>query len=145
MFKNLLSVTVLSIFIMSFVFQSDVFAVAPKKNPSPSDFHTGISWEEARQNEKSTIINFYVDWCSACKKFAPVFDNYRKQLKSEYNFVTIKADCPLNRKIVNNFDIPGYPTVYFIDKKQDKKQMVDFKNYFDTLKFKKEIEKFFQK
>ncbi len=120
------------------------FAIPPKKNPIPSDFHTGITWQEAQKNDKPIIVNFYVDWCGACKRFAPVFDKMRKLYESQYNFVIVKADSPMNREIVRDFYIPGYPTVYFVNNKENKKMRVDTRKLYDSESFKQEVENFFR-
>ncbi len=135
----------LSAFIAAlFIFKQSGFAVLPRKNLVPSDYHTGITWQDAQKSEKPVIVNFYVDWCNACRRFAPVFENLRKQYSLEYNFVIVKADSPVNEKIISEFYIPGYPTVYLINSKENKKMRADFTKYHDIEEFKKEINDFFK-
>lgn len=125
-----------------FLFGNDGFAVAPKKNPIPSDFHTGITWEDAQKNEKPIVVNFYVDWCNACRRFAPIFDSLRTQYGSEYNFVIVKTDSPINEPVVRQFYIPAYPTVYLVDKENNRKLLVEHEKYFNDEALKKELENF---
>jgi len=140
----LFTLTSLSALILYFVFQNPAQAVAPKKNPLPSDYYTGMTWKEAQKNNKPTVINFYVDWCSACRKFAPVFEEYRKKYEKDYNFVIIKTDSPINEKIVRQYYIPGYPTVYLVNNKENKRMRVEFRKYFDPEAFKEELDNFIE-
>ncbi len=138
----IISLAAISAFLVMFLFGNSASAVAPKKNSLPSDYETGITWKEAQKSDKPMVVNFYVDWCNVCRRFAPIFDGYRKQYSSKYNFVSIKSDSLKNEKIVRQFFIPGYPTVYLVDKKRNKKIRMDFKKYFDEQEFKKELEAF---
>ncbi len=69
-------------------------AVPPKLNLVPSDYGTGMTWEKAEKLDKPIVVNFYVDWCHFCKKFAPVLDKIRQQYSSKYSFVFINCDDP---------------------------------------------------
>jgi|GEM_PF-1877023 len=131
-----------SALLIMFAFKFATFAVAPKKNPLPSDYNTGISWEEAEKINKPIAVLFYVDWCNYCRKFAPVFDDYRKKYSSEYNFVIVKSDAPENEKIVKQYYIPGYPTVYLVEKKKNRKNIIDPQKYFNNEEFTQELKDF---
>jgi len=140
--KVFITAIVLSLFV--FITKQSADAVSPKRNPLPSDYATGLSWQEAQKSDKPMVINFYVDWCGACKRFAPLFDKYNKQYSSEYNFVIVKADCPKNKKFVRGFHIPGYPTVYLFNPEQDKKVRLKPEQSFVEKEFQKEL-KYFSK
>ncbi len=122
--------TLLCLFVSLFLFlTSQCYAVPPKLNPVPSDYHTGLSWEEAQKSDKPMVVNFYVDWCGACRRFAPNFDKLRKEFEEKYNFVIVRTDDPQNTKIIRQFSIYSYPSVFIIDKKNDQKIFVDQKKY----------------
>lgn len=124
------------------LFKHSSVAVPPKINPAPSDYGTGISFDDAQKTNKPMVINFYVDWCHTCRAFAPVFDSYRAKYSDKYNFLIVKADNPENINIVKYFYIPGYPTVYFVSADKSKKARVDFEKYFDEKAFKQELDTF---
>lgn len=124
------------------LFKHSSIAVPPKRNPAPSDYGTGISFDDAQKSNKPMVINFYVDWCHTCRAFAPVFDSYRTKYSDKFNFVTVKTDDPENVRIVKYFYIPGYPTVYLVSADKSKKLRVDFEKYFDEKDFKQELDAF---
>jgi len=117
-------------------------AVAPKRNPLPSDYSTGLSWQDVQKNDKSIVICFYVNWCGACKRFAPIFEKYNKQYGSEYNFIMIKADNSKNEEMVKQFSIRSYPTVFLIDSKKEKKIRLKPEQFFVETEFAKELNYF---
>lgn len=137
-----LFITVIALSLFVFVAKQSADAVCPKRNPLPSDYATGLSWQDAQKSDKPMVINFYVDWCGACKRFAPIFEKYNKQYGSDYNFVIVKADCPKNREFVKDFHIPGYPTVYLYSLEQDKKVRLKPEQSFVEEEFKKELKSF---
>jgi len=108
---------------------SACYAVPPKLNPVPSDFYTGITWDDAHKFEKPIVVNFYVDWCGACKRFAPNFDKLRKEFENKYSFVIVKTDDPKNINIVGQFPITSYPSVFIVDTKNNKKIFLEQRKY----------------
>lgn len=122
-----------------FILGSVVYAVPPKLNPLPSDYDTGITWQDAQKSDKPAIVNFYVDWCSACRKFAPILENLRKEFEQEYNFVIVKADDTKNASIVRQFRFYSYPSVFLFDGKNDKKVFLDQRKYFNMEEMRREL------
>ena len=132
------------VFFAIIFFISAAFAVPPKVNPAPSDYHTGITWEEAEKSNKPMVVNFYVDWCNYCRKFAPNFDKLRKEYEGKYNFVIIKTDDVQNEKIVKKYNIHSFPSVFLINKKKDKNVFIDQQKYFNMQEMKKELDTFLE-
>ncbi len=81
---------------------------------------TGIvKYKDITDFEKPAAVLFYVDWCTYCRRFMPVFGEISKTYKDKYTFSVVNCDYPENRKMVEDFHIMGFPTVYIIDKKYD--------------------------
>ena len=116
-------------------------AVPPKSNLVPSDYQTGISYEKAVKLHKPMVINFYVDWCGYCKKFAPILDGVRKDYKGKFNFVTINCENPKYKKVVEDFMISGFPTLYIYDPTNDNRVLINNGLYSNPVKLKKELDK----
>lgn len=100
-------------------------AILPKKHLKPSDYDNGVTFEQASQEDKPIIGVFYVDWCTYCKKFMPKLDTVRNMNKGQYNVVLFNSEDPKNEKMVNEYKISGYPTVYIIDPKYDNRVHID--------------------
>ena len=122
------------------VLPSFVKAVPPKLNPS--DYDTGITWAQAVKLKKPIVANFYVNWCHYCQRFAPTLDNLRREYKSKYTFVLIKADNPQNQKLVDDFGISGYPSLYLVNPKNDNRVFINQSFYSNPRLLKREFDRF---
>ena len=79
---------------------------------------TGIvSLGEALKSNKPVVAMFYVDWCTYCRRFMPVFGIFAEMYKDKFSFATINCEDPANKEILQNYSIWGYPTIFIIDKK----------------------------
>jgi len=132
-------VTIVSLIAFSMQF---VNAVPPKVFLSPSDYDTGLTYSQAFKQKKPMAVNFYVDWCHYCQKFAPTLEKIRQQYKSKMNVVLVKADDPKNKKLVEDFGISGYPSFYLVSPKNDNRVFINQALYADLAKLKKEIDRF---
>lgn len=71
--------------------------------------------------KKPSVIMFYVDWCTYCRKFMPVFGEISSQYKDKYNFIAINCDKPENLKYVEEYHIMAFPSLYMYDKEVNHK------------------------
>jgi len=117
-------------------------AVPPKINLVPSDYSTAMTWDKAQKLDKPIVVNFYVDWCHFCQGFAPVLDKLRQQYSSKYSFVFINCEDPKNELIVKKFNIEAYPSLFLVDKKQNKKIQIDNSKYQSLNLLKEDLNKF---
>ena len=80
-------------------------------------YDRGKSLNKAMATDKPIIVFFYTDWCGFCQKFAPVFDKITKARKFKSKFAVAYVNCenPDNQRIMQEFQIEGFPTVYVID------------------------------
>jgi len=78
-----------------------------------------IPTEENNNGKKMTqgIVVFYAPWCHYCKEFAPVCNQYAKELKGcSFNFKAVDCtDAASNEQLTKALDIRSYPTLKFID------------------------------
>jgi hypothetical protein len=67
------------------------------------------------------IYNFNTKWCHWSNKFRPewdIFTQYIDKINQENSFINIKThdiDCddPVNKELISNYDIPGFPSIIF--------------------------------
>nr|KJB30779.1 hypothetical protein B456_005G159300 [Gossypium raimondii] len=58
----------------------------------------------ALSNGKSTVVEFYADWCEVCRELAPNIYKVEQQYRDRVNFVML------------NFGVEGIPHFAFLDK-----------------------------
>lgn len=113
---------------------------APKH---PSDYHIGISYDEALKSEKPMLAVFYVDWCGYCLRFMPKFNILSKLYGNKYNFVMVNVEgSKENHKLAEKTGIGGFPTVYILDPKYDNKVLMSNSVYQDLAKFRVELDRY---
>ncbi len=113
---------------------------APKH---PSDYHIGITYNEAMTSDKPMLVVFYADWCSYCLKFMPKFNILSKIYGNKFNFVMVNVEATKETtKLATNTGISGFPTVYILDPKYDNKVLMSNTIYQDLGKFRVELDRY---
>jgi thiol-disulfide isomerase/thioredoxin len=140
--NKILILTIITLFICSVFAMQNSIAVPPKANLLPSDYSTGITYNQAIKMKKPMVINFYVDWCGYCRKFAPTLDSLRKEYKTKMNFIIVNVEKPGSDKIVKEFPISGYPSLYLYNPKTGNRTFVNQAIYSDKKLLKAEIDRF---
>ena len=112
------------------------------QNLLPSNYSTGVSYEEAVKIGKPMVVNFYVDWCHYCKAFAPKLEELRLEYKDKYTFVLVKADDPKNKDIVEDYNVNGYPSLFLVNPKNDNRVFIEQSLYGNKNKMEKELNRF---
>ncbi len=88
--------------------------------------------EEALSNGRPTIIEFYADWCEACKEMAPTMISLKKRNENKLDVVLLDVDNPQWIDLIDQYDVKGIPQLNFFDENGD------FRGY--SLGVKNEIE-----
>ncbi len=76
-----------------------------------------VQLEKAKQNGKAVMLDFYADWCTACKEFEKyTFHTPEVELKLK-DIVLLQADVtrsqPQDIELLNQMDVLGLPTIEF--------------------------------
>lgn len=97
------------------------FAIPPNRGPQVEwTAYDEAKLEEARNDGKPVVIDFYADWCLPCKELDALTFTDEEVIAESERFVRLKAD--LTRPgaeetiaLTEQFDIVGVPTIVFID------------------------------
>ena len=123
-----------------FLSTSIVLAVTPLKKEKPSDYKLGIKYEQALESDKPSIMLFYTDWCTYCRRFMPMYESVGNSYKGKYNLVMINVEK--NEELAQEYVVTGFPTMYIIDPKIDNRVHLDNGIYGSKTLLHKELDRY---
>lgn len=133
---------ILVITVLVFTASAVVWAFVPKTNLKPSEYNVGTTYELAMKGQKPIVALFYADWCTYCKRFMPKYKILSEVYKNKYNFVMINVENPTYEKLVKDYAISGFPTIYIIDPTIDNRVLLNNALYDDLFKLRVELERY---
>ncbi len=99
---------------------------------APSHTRLGVSYTMAQSANKPMLLFFYADWCTYCQRFMPKLKLIDAIYKNAYSIVMINCEDPMNKKIVDDYYISVYPTLYISDRKNNTRIHID-NAYYDNI------------
>lgn len=102
----------------------------------------GITYQQALQDNKPSVVFFHAPWCGYCKQFKPVFKQLSETYKDKYNFVMVDGDNSANESIARDYAIGVFPTLYIVDPKIDNRILINQTLYGDINSIKKELDRY---
>ena len=72
--------------------------------------------EIALKNGKPTIIEFYADWCEACKAMATTMLSAKQKYKDEIDIVLLNVDNEKWLDLIDKYEVKGIPQLALFDK-----------------------------
>ena len=71
-------------------------------------------FSDNNSNNTKTLVLFYAPWCGHCKTTKPIWNQVKKENKTDINMVEIDCDEEKNKKIVEMHNIQGFPTIKYL-------------------------------
>ena len=68
-------------------------------------------FEDIIQGNTLVFVDFFATWCGPCKMMHPVLEGLKKQLGERLKIVKIDIDSPVNRQLVNSYQVQAVPTL----------------------------------
>lgn len=109
----------------------------------PSSYDTNIPYEQALKMNKLVAVEFYADWCGHCRAFAPVLHDIEEGYGSKYTFVTLNADKPGTQKLMDEFGVKSFPSLYLVNPKTGQRKFVDQNIYLNPTALKQTLDTFY--
>lgn len=76
---------------------------------------TATPYEIALTNEKPTLVEFYANWCSACKSMAPELQALKAEYTDRVNFVMLNVDNDKWLPEVTHYKVDGIPHFLYLN------------------------------
>ena len=95
-----------------------------KKALEPTDDNMkSITWltsfdkalETAKSDHKPVMIDFYADWCTACKYLDKNIYTAPDVIKKSKKFINLKIDTDKETEIASRYKVYALPTLIFLD------------------------------
>ena len=77
--------------------------------------------EQALSNGRPTVLEFYADWCEACKEMAPDMIDAKKQNSNKVDVVLLNVDNSIWSDLIDKYNVNGIPQLNFFDYKGELK------------------------
>ena len=68
-------------------------------------------FEDIIQGNTLVFVDFFATWCGPCNMMHPVLEGLKKQLGERVKIVKIDIDSPVNRQLVNSYQVQAVPTL----------------------------------
>ena len=140
--KTFLRLTGSLVAIIIFAFSFFIWVMDSKKDIIASETAIIKSYEQVQKDEKPCVIMFYAQWCTYCQKFMPKYEQLSKKYKEKYNFVMIDGDKSSNMKLMKEYSVEGFPTIYIIDPLLDNRILISNTTYDDLAKIEAELNRY---
>jgi len=65
--------------------------------------------EVALSNQKPTMLEFYADWCEACREMAPAMLETERRTSGRMDVVLVNIDNPQWQDLIDRYEVNGIP------------------------------------
>ncbi|MFM7674400.1 MAG: thioredoxin domain-containing protein [Synechococcus sp.] len=69
----------------------------------------------ALSNGRPSLVEFYADWCEACRSMAPAMEAVERQHRDRLNVVLLNVDNPRWLPEIERYEVNGIPQLEFFD------------------------------
>jgi thiol-disulfide isomerase/thioredoxin len=80
---------------------------------------TTVPYEQALANGKPSLVEFYANWCGACKSMVPTLQSLKKQYGDRVNFVMLNVDNDKWLPEVTRYKVDGIPHFLYLNSKAE--------------------------
>jgi thiol:disulfide interchange protein DsbD len=82
--------------------------------------YSTATMQKAKQHGRPVIMDFYATWCAPCRELDEITFHDQKVVEASKKFLMVKIDLtkgdnPEFKKLVQDYNVKGVPTVVFLD------------------------------
>ncbi len=85
------------------------------KSPLDQLAKNSLDPEIALSNGRPTVVEFYADWCEACRKMAPSMISIEREVINQVDIVLLNVDNSRWEDLVKRYQVNGIPQLSFFD------------------------------
>ena len=74
-----------------------------------------LDLQVALGNGKPTVVEFYADWCEACRSMAPAMETIEAQHRGSLDVVLLNVDNPRWQAELERYEVNGIPQLELFD------------------------------
>jgi thioredoxin len=79
-------------------------------------------FQQLRQSELPTVIDFWAPWCVPCRRTKPILDKLGQEFADRVNFQAINADE--NPELIRELKVLSIPTLLIVDSNKEINRMI---------------------
>ena len=87
---------------------------------------TETNFEELLKDNKNIVVDFYTEWCGACKALAPIIDEISEEMKDIIHVGKLNIDEA--KEIAAKYEIRNIPTILFFKNGEVTDKQIGFAN-----------------
>jgi len=103
--KGVLIACAVGLALVLFVLRNGLSAESPMDQLA----RRSLAPEVALSNQKPTILEFYADWCEACREMAPAMLETERRTQGQLDVVLINIDNPQWQDLIDRYEVNGIP------------------------------------
>lgn len=109
--RSVLAVIASLLALLLFALQGGLHPQAPLERLARQSLDLGVALKDGRP----TVVEFYADWCEACRSMAPAMEAIESRHRGELDVVLLNVDNPRWQNEVERYEVNGIPQLELFD------------------------------
>jgi len=109
--RSVLAVIATVLGLLLFALQGGLHPQAPLERLARQSLDLGVALKDGRP----TVVEFYADWCEACRSMAPAMEAIESGHRGELDVVLLNVDNPRWQNEVERYEVNGIPQLELFD------------------------------